>query len=133
VQVVSGASFIFMQPTVVAGILRQSDDVRVFGGVTGGEFVAIKLEFHTGDWKPVDITRKVVRKKEITTAAHLAEPERIRHAPAQSAGTGFSRDLKSTFEKRPGPAQAKVNENLFQEFNAANNRNRGRRNNKKRH
>jgi hypothetical protein len=133
VQVAPRASFIHVQPTVATGILRQSDDVRVFGGVTGGEFVATKLEFQTGDWKPVEVTRKVVREEEITTAARLAEPERIRHAPAESTGTGFSRDLRATFEKRPEPAKAKINENLFKEFNGANRNQRGRgRNNKRR-
>jgi hypothetical protein len=125
VEVDDNASFIFVQPTVAAGILRQSDDVRVFGGVSDGEFVATKLEFQTGDWKPLDLTEKKEVKKEVRTAAHLAEPEQVRHAPAESTGTGFSRDLRASFEKRPEPAQAKINENLFDEFNAAN-RGRGK-------
>ncbi|MFT5126487.1 MAG: hypothetical protein ACI8W8_000081 [Rhodothermales bacterium] len=131
VEVAPGASFIYVQPTVAAGILRQSDDVRVFGGTTGGEFVATKLEFQTGDWKPLDLTREVTHKQEATTVAHLVEPTRVRHAPAESTGTGFSRDLKSSFEKRPEPASVKINENLFKEFNAANGNN-NRRGKKKR-
>ena len=126
VQVADRASFIFVQPTVAAGILRQSDDVRVFGGVTGGEFVATKLEFQTGNWKPVEVTAKKVVEKQVTTSPRLAEPERIRHKPAESTGTGFSRDLRDGFEKLPAPAQAKINEDLFDEFNQQNKRGQGR-------
>jgi hypothetical protein len=118
VEVSDRPSFVFVAPTVPEAVFRTTDDVRIFGELVGNTFVANKLEFYSGNWKKPSVTKKEAPPEPEVKGGlmYREKPDSIRHKPAASTGTGFSKDLSESFRVLPQPAQVKQNTELFDEF-----------------
>ena len=118
VEVSERPSFVFVAPTVPEAVFRTTDDVKIYGEVVGNTFVANKLEFYSGDWKRPSVEKKEAPPKPEAQAglSYREKPTTIRHKPAASTGTGFSKDLTESFRVLPQPAQVKQNTELFDQY-----------------